>query len=72
MTGLANTIHASIMKLFDRVEAQHGKLLVARSLAYITAAKGGLSEAELEDVLSLDEKVRSASLFSLLRVTFPD
>ncbi|ELT99708.1 hypothetical protein CAPTEDRAFT_120102, partial [Capitella teleta] len=56
-TTLAHSIHASINKLFDRIEMQHGKVLVARALGYITAAKGGLSEAELEDLLSLDEKV---------------
>jgi NACHT domain- and WD repeat-containing protein len=57
MPGLAHTIHDSIMKLFDRVESQHGRLLVSHALGYITASKGGLSAAELEDVLSLDEKV---------------
>ena len=55
--GLAHTIHDSIMKLFDRVEFHHGRLLVSHALGYITAAKGGLSAAELEDILSLDEKV---------------
>ena len=45
------------MKLFDRIENQHGKILVSHALGYLTAAKSGLSEAELEDLLSLDEKV---------------
>ncbi|KAJ8313494.1 hypothetical protein KUTeg_008055 [Tegillarca granosa] len=56
-TTLAFSIHDSIMKLFERIENQHGRTLVAHSLGYITAAKSGLSEAELEDLLSLDEKV---------------
>ncbi|KAL5006957.1 hypothetical protein ScPMuIL_015763 [Solemya velum] len=56
-TTLAYTIHDSIMKLFEKIEMQHGKTLVAHALGYITAAKSGLSEAELEDLLSLDEKV---------------
>ena len=36
---------------------QHGKLLVSHALAYITASKSGLSESELEDLISLDDKV---------------
>ena len=57
LTTLKYAIHDSIMKLLDRIEAQHGKLLVSHALAYLTASKSGLSEAELEDLLSLDEKV---------------
>lgn len=45
------------MMLLDRIENQHGKLLVSHALGYLTAAKSGVSEAELEDLLSLDEKV---------------
>ncbi|CAH1788936.1 unnamed protein product [Owenia fusiformis] len=56
-TILAYTIHDMIMQLFDRVENIHGKILVAQSLGYVTASKSGLSESELEDLLSLDEKV---------------
>lgn len=55
--SLAFTIHDSIYKLFERIEIQHGKTLVSHAFGYITAAKSGLSEAELEDLLSLDEKV---------------
>ncbi len=55
--GLTHNIHDSIMKLLDRTENQHGKVLVQHALGYLTAAKSGLSEAELEDLLSLDEKV---------------
>lgn len=57
MTSLADTIHESINRLFDRIETQHGNVLVSRALGYLTAAKNGLSEAELEDLLSLDERV---------------
>ena len=51
------------MKLLDRIENQHGKILVSHALGYLTAAKSGLSEAELEDLLSLDEKVSSSRPF---------
>ena len=60
-TTLKFNIHDIIMKLFERIENQHGKVLVSHALGYVTAAKGGLSEAELEDLLSLDEKVRTTS-----------
>ena len=43
--------------LFQKVEERHGYLLVAHCLAYITAAKHGLSESEMEDVVSLDDEV---------------
>ncbi|CAB3365460.1 Hypothetical predicted protein [Cloeon dipterum] len=56
-TYLASTIMDSIMMLFERIEKQHGRLLVFHALAYITAAKSGLSESELEDLISLDDKV---------------
>lgn len=47
--GVQQSIHA----LFDRTEAQHGKLLVSHALSYITAAKSGISDSELEDLVSL-------------------
>ena len=58
-TYIAKTIEECIQKLFDRTENSHGKVLVAHALAYITASKNGLSEAELEDLISLDEIVSS-------------
>lgn len=54
---LASTVMDSIMMLFERIEKQHGRLLVFHALAYITAAKSGLSESELEDLISLDDRV---------------
>ena len=61
---LQYTINQSIMKLLDRIENQHGKILVSHALGYLTAAKSGLSEAELEDLLSLDEKVKIKDSFN--------
>jgi NACHT domain- and WD repeat-containing protein len=42
--------------LFKRLKADHGRLLVSRSLGYIAATRGmnGLAEDELLDILSLD------------------
>lgn len=55
---IAKSIDDCVSKLFERVESSHGKILVSHALAYITASKNGLSEAELEDLISLDETVR--------------
>ncbi|XP_037797036.1 NACHT and WD repeat domain-containing protein 2-like [Penaeus monodon] len=56
-TYLASNVMDSIMMLFSKVEVKHGRLLVFHALAYITASKNGLSESELEDLISLDDKV---------------
>lgn len=43
--------------LFERIELQHGRVLVRHALAYITAAKSGLTGTEIEDLLSCDDHV---------------
>ena len=55
-TYLAHNVMDSIFLLFEKVETKHGWLLVSHALAYVTAAKSGLSETELEDLISLDDK----------------
>ena len=37
--------------------SQHGRLIVSYALAYITATKSGASESEVEDFISLDDRV---------------
>eukprot|EP00057_Strongylocentrotus_purpuratus_P015686 XP_011670160.1 PREDICTED: NACHT and WD repeat domain-containing protein 1 isoform X1 [Strongylocentrotus purpuratus] len=54
---LAVTVRAAIWKLFERLERQFGYKLVSHALGYITAARSGLSHAELEDILSIDDEV---------------
>lgn len=56
-TWLSTNVMDSIMHLFDKVELQHGPTLVGYALAYITASKNGISESELEDLISLDDIV---------------
>ena len=56
-TTLQNTIEAIICSLFDRVESTHGHLFVKYTLSYLTASREGLSDVELEDILSLDDEV---------------
>lgn len=55
--ALEPTVHAIINQLFDRVEKYHGYIFVSHTLAYLTASKNGLSDVEIEDILSLDEEV---------------
>ena len=52
--SLNHCVNDSINALFNCLEAKYGKILVAHALAYLTAS-GGLSEAELDDILSLDD-----------------
>ncbi|XP_048198662.1 NACHT domain- and WD repeat-containing protein 1 [Perognathus longimembris pacificus] len=54
---LAATAPEAAHQLCRRLEDTHGQLLVAHVLGYLAASRYGLSEAELKDVLSLDEVV---------------
>ncbi|KAL3313323.1 NACHT domain- and WD repeat-containing protein 1 [Cichlidogyrus casuarinus] len=54
---LATTVRSAILTLFKSLENDHGKIFVSHALSYITASRGGISEAELEDLLSLDDQV---------------
>eukprot|EP00057_Strongylocentrotus_purpuratus_P006352 XP_011660826.1 PREDICTED: NACHT and WD repeat domain-containing protein 1-like [Strongylocentrotus purpuratus] len=47
----------AIKNLFQELEEHHGLIFVAHALGYLTAGKSGLTEAEIEDVLSCDDKV---------------
>ncbi|KAG7513905.1 NACHT domain-containing and WD repeat-containing 1 [Solea senegalensis] len=46
-------------QLFVTLEEKHGKALVAGALGYLALAREGLLEAELRDVMSLDDDVIS-------------
>ena len=41
----------------ETLEKRYGKMAVARSLAYLTIARDGISDAEMNDILSCDEAV---------------
>lgn len=56
-SALASDMQGLITMLFDRLESRYGEMFVQHALGYITAAKNGLSLAELEDVLSCDDDV---------------
>ncbi len=57
--GLPGDVPGVLRDLFWRLslEVHHGPLLVSRSLGYLAAARDGLSEDELVDVLSRDAEV---------------
>lgn len=55
---LSTTVPGIIRDLFERLsdDANHGAMMVSRSLAYLAAGKSGLSEDELLDVLTADDE----------------
>ena len=57
--GLSPDVDGILRDLFHRLgqESQHGTVLVGRSLGYLAAAKNGLTEDELLDILSADPEV---------------
>lgn len=52
---LQSTLQESISTLFGQLENKHGRMFVERAFAYVTASASGLSELELEDVMSIDD-----------------
>ncbi|XP_070537831.1 NACHT domain- and WD repeat-containing protein 1-like [Ptychodera flava] len=52
-----SSVKGMISLIFDRLESYHGKTLVQRALGYLTISQNGIAEAELEDLLSLDDEV---------------
>ncbi len=51
---LGKTVRGAAAMLFGRMEKQHGEALVRRTLGYLSATRNGITENELEDLLSLD------------------
>ncbi|WAR01784.1 NWD1-like protein [Mya arenaria] len=56
-TALEPSIRKSIDTLFERLEVMHGKIFVSHALGYLTISRSGLTETELEDILSCDDEV---------------
>lgn len=56
-TVLRTSIRSVINTMFDTLERRHGRTLVHHAMGYFTAAKHGLSDSELEDILSCDDAV---------------
>ena len=55
--SLSASVREMIISLFEYLEVKHGKEIFQHAAAYITASRRGISEAELEDILSCDEVV---------------
>ncbi|XP_077862132.1 NACHT domain- and WD repeat-containing protein 1-like [Saccoglossus kowalevskii] len=51
------SVKGMISIIFDHLEEYHGKVLVSHALSYMTISQNGIGEAELEDLLSLDDEV---------------
>ncbi|XP_037624904.1 NACHT domain- and WD repeat-containing protein 1 isoform X1 [Sebastes umbrosus] len=66
-THLAANTQEMMSQLLLMLEEQHGKELVGAVLGYITLAREGLLEAEVRDVMSLDDDVIS----EVYRYTLP-
>uniref|UniRef100_A0A8D0CZ71 NWD1/2-like winged helix-turn-helix domain-containing protein n=2 Tax=Sander lucioperca TaxID=283035 RepID=A0A8D0CZ71_SANLU len=56
-SSLPDSVHSSISALLDHLEQKHGSSIVARAVSYLTLSRTGLTEAELADLLSSDQKV---------------
>ena len=54
---LSATVKDAITTLFDNLEKKFGYTLVSHALGYLTIGQNGLTEFEIEDVLSCDDKV---------------
>lgn len=55
--SLPDGVHSSISALLDHLEQKHGSSLVTRAVSYLTLSRTGLTEAELADLLSSDDRV---------------
>lgn len=60
---LPNGVHSSICALLDHLEHKHGSAIVSRAVSYLTLSRTGLTEAELTDLLTSDDKVLSGYLW---------
>ncbi|XP_032238906.2 NACHT domain- and WD repeat-containing protein 1 [Nematostella vectensis] len=56
-TIVKKDVKGIINALFDRLERLHGRVLVSKVFGYITASRSGLTQPELDDLLSLDDTV---------------
>ena len=55
--SIPRSVKEYINSMFNKLEQSFGKVLVSHSMAYLTASVTGLSDLEMEDILSLDNEV---------------
>lgn len=63
-SDVPSNIEKTIDRLFDDLEEKHGAVLVCRALGYLVASVTGLSDCEMEDLLSLDDEVLNSMFVS--------
>lgn len=56
-----------IVYLFRRMERLHGPVIFRRSVAYMTVCRNGISDNEMEDIMSIDDDV----LYSVFQYHIP-
>uniref|UniRef100_A0A7S3DIZ9 Orc1-like AAA ATPase domain-containing protein n=1 Tax=Palpitomonas bilix TaxID=652834 RepID=A0A7S3DIZ9_9EUKA len=61
-TQAGESVMNLVLLFFQKLEVYHGEVLVRKAFQYLNIAKEGLAAIEWEDLLSLDEEVKS-SLF---------
>lgn len=54
---LQSSVRAVINQIFNSIEKDYGRLLVHDAIGYITFAAGGVNDIEIQDLLSIDDKV---------------
>jgi WD40 repeat protein len=65
---LEPTVKGVINQFLNKLETDHGKYLVRFALGYITFSIGGISDNEMQDLLSMNDK----TMFEVLQVTILD
>lgn len=61
------TVDQMIVYLFKRMEKLHGPVIFRRAIAYMTVCRNGISDNEIEDILSIDDDV----LYSVFQYHMP-
>ena len=55
--NIPRTVHDAISKMFEDLEVKYGEVFVTHALSYLTSGLGGLTDIEMDDVLSCDDEV---------------
>ena len=58
--AFAATVQGAISQLFASIEEKFGDVIVRHCLAYLSASRSGVTEAELEHLLSIDDAFLNA------------
>lgn len=65
-SSIPDRVHSSISILLDHLEQEHGYSMVSRALSYLNLSRTGLTDAELADLLAIDDN--SAASVAVLQV----